>query len=74
MKLKLAIHRIHVEITSEMLQKCSSLDKKKKKKGNWKISMKEMKRIAEGFDCEKAPVNDKCRQVPGVVDFKPFKA
>lgn len=73
MKLKLAIHRICVEITSVMLQNYFSLDLGKKK-GNWKISMKEMKRITEGFDCEEAQGNDKCRQVPGVVDFKPCKA
>lgn len=56
-----------------MLQNYFSLDKKKKK-GNWKISMKEMKRITRGFDWEKAQGNDKCRLVAGGVDFKPCKA
>lgn len=36
--------------------------------------MKEMKRITEGFDSEKAQVNDKCRRDHRVVDFKPCKA
>lgn len=57
-----------------MLQNYFSLDLGEKKKGNWKISMKEMKRITEGFDCEEAQGNDKRRQVPGVVDSKPCKA
>lgn len=36
--------------------------------------MKEMKHITEGFDSEKAQVNDKCRQDHQVVDFKCYKA
>ena len=44
------------------------------KKENWKISMKEMKRITEGIDSEKAQVNDKCRRDHRAVDFKPHKA
>lgn len=39
-----------------------------------KISMKEMKCTAEGFDSNKDQVNDKSRQDHRVVDFKPCKA
>lgn len=36
--------------------------------------MKEMKHITEGFDSEKAQVNDKRRRDHRVVDFKCYKA